>query len=360
MRCPTLNELPSPSPGKTGWPWTEEGLQLPDTLPGGQPWPRVGIVTPSFNQGQFIEETIRSVLLQGYPNLEYAVMDGGSTDRSVDIIRKYEPWLVYWVSEPDRGQGAAVQQGWQASTADVLAYLNSDDTYLPGAVSSAVRSLQQCPGTPAVCGGELRIDRHGHVLRVRPASNTSQWELLNLHFISQPATFLRRTALLSVGGVDTTFEHVFDFELWLRVTTIGAIEAVPVVLAATRWYPETKTQSQRPVIADELIRAVETTLIESGGWSAEQQAQVVGGLHLLAASLYLEQPRFLVKAARSWWRAFARGSAQRRRLLRLPLVKAKWHVQRLLALRHHRYPTASSGVHWSTWVKRQQQEAEVS
>ncbi|MCG2767567.1 MAG: glycosyltransferase, partial [Anaerolineae bacterium] len=131
MRCPTLSELPPPPSGKTGWPWTEESEQLPEMMPGGEPWLRVSIVTPSYNQAQFIEETIRSVLLQGYPNLEYIVLDGGSTDDSVQIIRKYADWIAYWASEKDNGQTDAINRGWQRATGSILAYLNSDDIHTP-------------------------------------------------------------------------------------------------------------------------------------------------------------------------------------------------------------------------------------
>ena len=109
MTCPQLDDLPAAPPGKTGWPWTEASSSLTRADEIGAPWPRISIVTPSYNQGLFIEETIRSVLLQGYPNLEYVVIDGGSTDQSVEIIEKYQPWLTYWISEKDNGQAEAYQ-----------------------------------------------------------------------------------------------------------------------------------------------------------------------------------------------------------------------------------------------------------
>src|SRR5262245_11264512 len=131
MRCPQLSELPPPPANKKGWPWTEECAQLPDRMPDGSEWPRISIVTPSYNQGAFLEETLRSVLLQGYPNLEYVVIDGGSRDCSVDVIKKYERWIRYWVSEPDRGQSHAINKGFEKTNGDILAYINSDDAYLP-------------------------------------------------------------------------------------------------------------------------------------------------------------------------------------------------------------------------------------
>src|SRR5690348_881216 len=101
MQSPKLTELPSPPPGRTGWPWTEESERLPETLPDGAEWPKISIVTPSYNQGQFIEETIRAVLLQGYPNIEFIIIDGGSKDNTVEIIKKYEKFIACWVSEKD-------------------------------------------------------------------------------------------------------------------------------------------------------------------------------------------------------------------------------------------------------------------
>ena len=117
MRSPSLHELPPPPPGRTGWPWTEASAALParyGRMAG--PWPRISVVTPSFNQARFLEATLRSILLQGYPDLEYFVLDGGSTDGSVEIIKKYEPWLTSWVSEPDGGQSAAINRGLRLSS----------------------------------------------------------------------------------------------------------------------------------------------------------------------------------------------------------------------------------------------------
>jgi glycosyltransferase involved in cell wall biosynthesis len=144
MRCPGLRDLPEPSATRTGWPWTETS---PNIEGAGGEWPRITVVTPSFNQGAYIEETLRSVLLQGYPNLEYIVIDGGSTDGSVETIRRYARWLDYWVSEPDRGQAHALNKGFARASGDVLGWLNSDDVYLPGALKQVGATGVAFPGT---------------------------------------------------------------------------------------------------------------------------------------------------------------------------------------------------------------------
>ncbi len=144
MQCPNLAQLP-PVPDREGWPWTEETPQLPERMADGSPWPCISVVTPSYNQGQYIEETIRSVLLQGYPNLEYIVMDGGSSDNSLEIIQRYSPWLTYWTSERDEGQADAINKGFERANGKLIAWLNSDDIYYPGTVASSARAFLDKP-----------------------------------------------------------------------------------------------------------------------------------------------------------------------------------------------------------------------
>jgi glycosyltransferase involved in cell wall biosynthesis len=217
-------------------------------MPDGSPWPRVSIVTPSYNQGPYIEETIRSVLLQGYPNLETIIIDGGSTDGSAEIIRKYEPWLAYWVSEKDRGQSHAINKGWARATGDVVAYLNSDDFYLPGALHRAVDALLCQPACALVYADVYWVNELGKpfgVGRSRPFDLQQMLTGRASCWIPQPTAFMRREAVQAVGGVDEALHMAMDFDLWIKLLLRYPGHYVPgKPLAAARVYAGTKTRTR--------------------------------------------------------------------------------------------------------------------
>ena len=248
MHCPTLNELPASPPGRSGWPWTEESTRLPNQTPDGHSWPRISVVTPSYNQGQFLEETIRSVLLQGYPDLDYIIIDGGSTDGSVEVIKKYEPWLTYWVSEPDRGQSHAINKGWQRACGKILAWLNSDDTYNPSAIRCAVEALRANPGVGMVYSDMSYIDVSSKVIHRLRSQPYEFHKLLVDNYVTQSTVFVRRGVLDAVGLLDETLHLIMDQELWLRIGRRNAVSYLPgTVLANLRIYPE--TNSNRLLVA---------------------------------------------------------------------------------------------------------------
>lgn len=205
------------------------------------PWPRVSVVTPSFNQGQFIEETIRSVLLQGYPDLEYIIIDGGSGDASVGIIRKYEPWLAQWVSEPDRGQSDAINKGWRRCRGDILAWLNSDDTYLPGAIRTQVNALCQHPECGIVYGDALHVDENGKTIYTWYGRPYSVIELLRVSIPAQPTVFIRRTVVEKVGEINPNFKYTMDSEYWVRASKVTDFWYEAKCIATYRLHSRSKT-----------------------------------------------------------------------------------------------------------------------
>jgi glycosyltransferase involved in cell wall biosynthesis len=268
MRCPTLNELPPPPPDKTGWPWTTESEQLPETMPDGSPWPRVSIVTPSYNQAQFIEETIRSVLLQGYPDLEYIIIDGGSTDGSVEIIRKYDPWLAYWVSERDEGQSEAINKGWQRASGKVLAWLNSDDTYEPDALGHTAKAFLKYPEAILVYGKIVIVDQQGEAESVIGGEYSGDrlvrfWRD-GFPGISQPASFFHSRILTDVGMLNEQLNYLMDYDYFLRADSAGSFCFVDQRLARFRLQDSSKTSSGWFHFIREYI-GVATAYVESGG-----------------------------------------------------------------------------------------------
>lgn len=249
-RCPTLSDLPLPPPGKIGWPWTEGSQPLPETMPDGSPWPRVSVVTPSYNQGQFLEETIRSVLLQGYPNLEYLIVDGGSADDSVEIIRKYEPWLAYWVSERDNGQAHAINKGWQKATGAYVTWLNSDDLLWPSSLDRTVRALEGDKQAVIAYGDVWLIDAQSQrfpkpydQIPARPFSLEGMM-LFWRNPVPQQGFLMRRALLDQVGYLDESYHFTMDFEYWARIALAGG-PGIPLScpVAAFRHHQLSKTDT---------------------------------------------------------------------------------------------------------------------
>jgi glycosyltransferase involved in cell wall biosynthesis len=190
--------------------------------------PLVSIVTPSFNQAPFLERTIQSVLAQDYPRLEYIIVDGGSTDGSREIIRRYENRLAWWVSEKDRGQTDALNKGFARAKGDVLAWLNSDDTYRPGAVAAAVKYLHAHPEVGMVYSDAHYIDEAGRVIGTFPAAQTDLQRLRRGYVhIPQQTTFFRAALWRELGPLDPSFFFAMDYDLWTRIAARSAIQYLP-------------------------------------------------------------------------------------------------------------------------------------
>lgn len=216
--------------------------------------PRVSIVTPSYNQGRFIKETIDSVLRQSYGNVEYLVVDGGSTDETIPILKSYGPRLG-WISEPDKGQTDAINKGFARSTGEIRAYLNSDDVLLPGAVEKVVEHFNRHPDADMVYGRAALIDERGESIGMYETADYSFDLLVHQCFICQSAAFWRTRIAEKVGPLDDRLDCAMDYDYWLRIDRAGGrIEHLPETLAAWRRYAETKTSSAREKVFEEIFK----------------------------------------------------------------------------------------------------------
>ena len=220
-------------------------------------YPLVTIITPSYNQGRFIEETILSVLNQDYPNIEYMVMDGGSTDNTLEILKKYSNRII-WFSENDKGQSDAINKGFRLAKGEVIAWLNSDDTYLTGAIRKAVDYLYNInPDAKFVYGEGYHVSENGEILERYPTEPFSYSHLAETCYICQPTTFWKKEIFKTVGFLNTDLQFAMDYDYWIRIAKqYKNLYHTDDFFANSRMYPENKTLSKRVEVHAEFLNII--------------------------------------------------------------------------------------------------------
>jgi glycosyltransferase involved in cell wall biosynthesis len=220
--------------------------------------PRITVVTPSFNQGEFIEATLRSVLDQDYPRLEYIVIDGGSTDASVEIIKRYAPRLTYWHSRQDAGQADALATGFEMATGDILCWLNSDDVLLPGALHTVGDFFRRHPRVDVLYGNRVVIDREGHEI----GRHIWPWFLMQSHWalgqpLAQECCFWRRGIYDRAGGIDRSKFFIMDYDLFYRMWRIARFRKTSASLGCIREHGQTKNARHQDIRLREMSEALQ-------------------------------------------------------------------------------------------------------
>ncbi len=237
---------------------------IPPLTPDGKAWPKISIVTPSFNMAGYIEDTILSVIGQQYPNLEYIIIDGGSTDGTVEIIKKYEKWITYWVSEPDKGMYEAIQKGFSRTTGEIMAYINSDDKYHPNAFFSVAAIFSSMEDVEWILGRATFYNDEGTIVDVKDLRRWSKFNyyLGDYKWIQQESIFWRRPLWLKAGGkINTELKYAGDYELWLRFFKFAKLYSAETVFAGFRF--RTKDQLSLEKMDSYLYEIDQVTNLES-------------------------------------------------------------------------------------------------
>jgi glycosyltransferase involved in cell wall biosynthesis len=259
MQFAVSQDFPASGNNRKGWPWT----MGPDNYLKNKNLPKISIITPSYNQGCFIEETIRSVLLQGYPNLEYIIIDGGSTDNTLEVIKKYQDFISYWVSEPDTGQSNAINKGITMSTGEIVAWLNSDDIYLNGALEKIGTFFLCHPYAGLVYGDCLTINEVNQKIEKIEAGNFNFNKLICEDFIPQPSAFIQRRVFNDIGLIDESLHYAMDYDLWFRIGLHYSILYIPEIFSQFRYHSKSKSIGSAKKFKDDIISIQEKLLNEA-------------------------------------------------------------------------------------------------
>ena len=222
--------------------------------------PLVTIVTPSYNHGQFIEETIRSVFSQDYPETEYIIVDGGSRDNTAEVLRKYSGNKMKWISEPDQGQSEALNKGFRRANGEILGWLNADDTYNPETISTVVRHFLNHPGDIMVYGDAYFIDKEGRIMGQYPTEPFNLKGLSEACFICQPSVFVRSEVFEKVGVLNESLHTCMDYDYWIRIARRYSSQSISYLrgefLANSRVYGDIKTFRMRETVYQEAMKVV--------------------------------------------------------------------------------------------------------
>lgn len=299
--------------------------------------PLVSIVTPSLNQGKFIRATIDSILSQDYKNIEYLVMDGGSTDETLDILRSYGS-RIRWVSEADSGQSQAVNKGWQCAQGAILGWVNADDLLLPGAVEQAVKALQDDESLGGVYGDCAYIDENGAWLRAYPTKAFDYASLVceTEDFIPQPTVFLRQSVAEQAGFLDERLHYVMDYDFWLRIGVFAPLKYLPTEMGCLRLHSDAKTVRAVPLFAPEMAFIFErlTSRPDFPEQLQNEKMGIVRQAYIHAASFCFwggetrQARKYLYKAWKA--RPYPRGRTFYRLLAFALLGKMGWKIAQVL------------------------------
>jgi GT2 family glycosyltransferase len=278
----------------------------------------VSIITPSYNQAPYVEQTIQSVLGQDYARIEYILIDGGSTDNSAEIVRRYADLLAYWISEQDSGQAEAINKGFKRARGDILAWLNSDDYYLPNTIPAVLKCFEENPDVVMVYGDMLAVNENGETINVLKYKQLSLEDLLCFQIIGQPSVFFRRAALDKAGPLDITFHFLLDHHLWIRLAQQGRILHVPQVWSAARYHARAKNRARAVEFGLEAFRLLD--------WANDQPglSDAFAGVKRRArASAFRFQARYLLDGGKP---AAALGAWFRALLLHPPTALARLNI----------------------------------